>query len=126
MVYGFNPITPLDLAPLAVKDKVCLDGKDRAEQIKALHKQVKKQIEKKNVAYAQSMNKRRKQVHFKAYDLVWIYLWKERFPSKRKSKLMPWVERPFRVKEKVNDNAYKIKLPDDYSVSATFNVRDLS
>ncbi|PKI46756.1 hypothetical protein CRG98_032853, partial [Punica granatum] len=59
-------------------------------------------------------------------DLVWIHLRKERFPSKRKSKLMPRAEGPFLVKEKVNDNAYKIELPDDYNVSATFNVRDLT
>ncbi|PKI72282.1 hypothetical protein CRG98_007356 [Punica granatum] len=39
---------------------------------------------------------------------------------------MSRAEGPFRFKEKVNDNAYKIELPDDYSVSATFNVRDLS
>ncbi|PKI58986.1 hypothetical protein CRG98_020631 [Punica granatum] len=39
---------------------------------------------------------------------------------------MPRAEGPFLVKEKVNDNAYKIELPDDYNVSATFNVRDLS
>ncbi|PKI38029.1 hypothetical protein CRG98_041583 [Punica granatum] len=60
-------------------------------------------------------------------DLVWIHLRKERFPSKRKSKLMPPAEGLFLVKEKVNnDNAYKIELPDDYNVSATFNVGDLS
>ncbi|XP_073107194.1 uncharacterized protein [Elaeis guineensis] len=44
----------------------------------------------------------------------------------RKSKFMPRADGPFRVIEKVNDNAYKIELPDDYNVSATFNVRDLS
>ena len=28
--------------------------------------------------------------------------------------------------EKINDNAYKIDLPSEYNVSATFNVSDLS
>ena len=36
------------------------------------------------------------------------------------------VDGPFRVVEKMNDNAYKIELPGDYNVSATFNVRDHS
>jgi len=33
---------------------------------------------------------------------------------------------PFRIIEKVNDNAYKVDLPSDYNVSATFNVKDLT
>ncbi|PKI72283.1 hypothetical protein CRG98_007357 [Punica granatum] len=64
VVYGFNPITPLDLAPLPANSRVCLDGKKQAEQIKVLHEQVKKQVEKKNAAYAERANKGRKQVHF--------------------------------------------------------------
>ena len=39
---------------------------------------------------------------------------------------MPWAEGPFEVIEKINDNAYKVDLPGDYEVSATFNVADLS
>ncbi|XP_057993760.1 uncharacterized protein LOC131174440 [Hevea brasiliensis] len=50
---------------------------------------------------------------------------KERFPSQKKSKLKPRVDGPFRVVERINDNAYKIDLPSGYNVSATFNVRDL-
>ncbi|PKI52171.1 hypothetical protein CRG98_027441 [Punica granatum] len=82
VVYGFNPITPLDLAPLPTSSRFCFDGKKRAEQIKALHEQVKKQIKKKNAAYAQGANKGRKPVHFNPGDLVWIHLRKERFPMK--------------------------------------------
>ncbi|XP_071737836.1 uncharacterized protein [Rutidosis leptorrhynchoides] len=50
---------------------------------------------------------------------------KERFPAKRKNKLMPRVEGPFKVLEKVGDNAYKVELPGDIAVSSTFNVSDL-
>jgi len=71
-------------------------------------------------------NKGRKMVRFKPGDLVWIHISKGRFPSKRKSKLMPRVDGPFRIIEKVNDNAYKVDLSGDYNVSATFNVKALT
>ena len=33
---------------------------------------------------------------------------------------------PFQVLKLINDNAYKLDLPGEYNVSATFNVTDLS
>ena len=45
-----------------------------------------------------------------------VHLPKDRFPSKRKGKLMSRVEGPFNVLERVNDNAYKIDLVGDYQV----------
>ena len=39
---------------------------------------------------------------------------------------MPRADGPFEILERVNDNAYKVDLPGDYGVSATFNVADLS
>ncbi|XP_071923187.1 uncharacterized protein [Coffea arabica] len=75
IVYGFNPLTPLDLVPL---------------------------------------------------PWVWLHLRKERFPKQRQSKLSPRGDGPFRVLQRVNDNAYKLELPGEYNVSATFNVADLS
>ncbi|KAI4372863.1 hypothetical protein MLD38_011046 [Melastoma candidum] len=50
---------------------------------------------------------------------------KDRFPGKRKNKLMPRAEGPFKIIEPIYNNAYKIDLPGDYGVSATFNVQDL-
>ena len=44
VVYGFNPLTPLDLAPLPAHDRVSLDGKKSAEQVRALHEKVKLRI----------------------------------------------------------------------------------
>jgi hypothetical protein len=49
---------------------------------------------------------------------VWLHLHKDHFPNKG--------DGPFRVIEKINDNAYKIELPLEYkNVSPTFNVKDL-
>ena len=39
---------------------------------------------------------------------------------------MPRGDGPFRVLEKINNNAYKIELPGEYGVSYTFNVSNLS
>lgn len=56
-------------------------------------------------------------VFVKPESLVWINLWKERFPSARKSKLMPRMNGPFKINlEKVNDNAYMMGLRRDYRV----------
>jgi len=65
-------------------------------------------------------------VVFQPGDLVWIHLRKKRFPSKRKSKFMRRADRPFKVLERLNDNTYKVNLPRDYGVLATFDVADLS
>ena len=51
---------------------------------------------------------------------------KERFPTQRHSKLLPRGDGPFQVVARINDNAYKLDLPGEYNVSATFNVSDLS
>uniref|UniRef100_A0A2N9J0L0 Integrase catalytic domain-containing protein n=1 Tax=Fagus sylvatica TaxID=28930 RepID=A0A2N9J0L0_FAGSY len=59
-------------------------------------------------------------------DWVWVHMHKERFSVHRKTKLHPPGDGPFQILEKINDNAYKMDLPSEYKVSATFNVSDLS
>jgi ribosomal protein L21E len=96
------------------------------ELMKELHEQVQLHIEEKTTKYAKQANKGRKMVRFELGDLVWIHISKGRFPSKHKSKLMPRADGPFRIIEKVNDNAYKVDFLGDYNVSTTFNVKDLT
>ena len=46
--------------------------------------------------------------------------------AQRRSKLLPRGDGPFQVVARINDNAYKLDLPGEYNVSATFNVSYLS
>ncbi|GKD76902.1 RNA-directed DNA polymerase [Tanacetum coccineum] len=98
VVTGVNPITPLDLTLLLIL----------------------------NAKYKERVDRHRKKVVFKEGDLVWIRLGKESFPTGRFGKLQPRADGPYHVLKRINDNAYKIDLPGEYHVSATFNVADLS
>ncbi|KAJ9557019.1 hypothetical protein OSB04_011633 [Centaurea solstitialis] len=126
IVYGFNPLSPLDLVPIPIEERTSLDGKRKAELVKQLHEKVRLNIEKRTDQYMKQANKGRKRVIFEPGDWVWLHLRKERFPAKRRSKLQPRGDGPFQVLERINDNAYKLDLPGEYQVSSTFNVADLS
>ena len=70
IVYGFNPLTPLDLMPLLVDERSIMDGKNKAELVKSIHEKVRLQIEKKNDQYAFQANKGRRRVTFEPGDWV--------------------------------------------------------
>jgi hypothetical protein len=101
------------------------DAEAKLKSMIKLHEQVQERIKAVNEVYKQR-SKNKKPKLFNEGDLVWVHLRKERFPSKRKNKLMPRADGPFKVISKINDNAYKIELPGEYGVHATFNVGDLS
>ncbi|KAI6688767.1 hypothetical protein NL676_025595 [Syzygium grande] len=50
----------------------------------------------------------------------------KRFLKQQHSKLLPRGDGPFMVLERVNNNAYKLDLPGEYGISATFNVSNLT
>ncbi|KAL3575142.1 hypothetical protein D5086_023243 [Populus alba] len=89
IVYGFNPLTPMDLIPLPFEERVSLDGEKKAKMVRELHEGVRLQIEKKYRIYASKANKGCKMVVFQPGDWVWVHMRKERFPNQRKSKLQP-------------------------------------
>ncbi|WZZ53164.1 hypothetical protein YC2023_053271 [Brassica napus] len=126
VVYGFNPLSPLDLLPLPLSERVSIDGKRKTDTIKKLHEQVHANIAAKTKGYKRYANRKRKEVIFEEGDLVWVHLRKEQFPEERKSKLMPRVDGPFQILRKINDNAYQLDLQGKYDISSSFNVSDLS
>jgi hypothetical protein len=125
VVYGFNPRAHIDLLPLPTTKQVHSDAKERADFILKLHASTKANIEKMTGKYRIAGSQGRKQVKLEVGDLVWLHLRKDRFPKLRKSKLMPCVAGPYKILEKINDNAYKLELPSEFRVSPTFNIADL-
>jgi len=69
IVYGFNPLTPLDLLPMPnismFKHK---EAQAKVDYVKKLHEQVRRQIKKKNESYARQANKGRKKFVFQPGD----------------------------------------------------------
>ncbi|XP_031405676.1 uncharacterized protein LOC116214408, partial [Punica granatum] len=113
VVYGFNPLTPLDLSPLPLTEHVNLDGKKKVEFVKQIHEKTRLNIERKTEQYTKHANKGRHKLIFEPGDWVWLHMRKERFPAQRRSKLLPRGDGPFQVLERINDNAYKLDLPGD-------------
>ena len=74
VVYGQNPIRPLDLAPLPATHHFSGDAEERVTSIKKLDEQVRDKILKQNEKYSQSANKHRRYVEFKQGGLVWVHL----------------------------------------------------
>nr|XP_012575222.1 uncharacterized protein LOC105852929 [Cicer arietinum] len=138
IVYGFNPLTPLDLMSLSSSYiLIRKDGNTKDEYVRRLHDTVKTQIENKVDSYARQANKGRKKVVFEPSDWVWVHLRKERFPSQRKYKLLDLRKLcQIQIENKVdsyarqaNNGRKKIAFEPDllgeYDVSPTFNVVDL-
>ena len=115
----------IDLLPLPSLEKVNLDAKKRAEFVIKLQETTKENIERMTEKYRVAGSHGTKEVTFEPGDLVWPHLRKERFPDLRKSKLMPRADGPFKVLERINDNAYKLDLPTNFGISPTFNIADL-
>jgi len=126
VVYGCNPLTPLDMLPRPLKDGEHPPAARLAEHIQDLHRRTRDQLHRRAEMLARSKNRGRKEMIFQPGDLVWVHLRKERFPASRKSKLDVRADGPFEVLEAYGNNAYKVALPDTYGVHPTFNVADLS
>ena len=101
------------------------EGAIKAEFVKKMHEKVKFQIQQQTKKYVKCNNKGKREIVFEEGDLVWLHLRKDRFPTKRKSKLSPRGDGPFQVLKKINNNAYKLDYLR-YIVHDTFNVIDFT
>ncbi|WVZ75850.1 hypothetical protein U9M48_023874 [Paspalum notatum var. saurae] len=125
IVYGYIPRAPIDLFALDAADAPHIDAAAHIDHMITLHEQTQQNIAATNAKYQVAGSKGRKHVTFEPGDMVWLHLRKDRFPTLRRSKLMPRAAGPFKVLTKINDNAYILDLPAEFGVSTSFNVADL-
>ncbi|GJW91385.1 hypothetical protein Tco_0168938 [Tanacetum coccineum] len=78
-----------------------------------------------NSKYKQDADHKRRHVDFEEGDFVWAVLTKDRFPVGEYNKLSAKKIGPLEIVEKINSNAYRLKLPSHVRCSDVFNVKHL-
>ena len=78
-----------------------------------------------NEKYKKWADQKRRAVEFNEGDLVYAVLTKDRFPVGTYNKLAARKIGPVRILEKINDNAYRLELPEDVHTAEVFNVKHL-
>ncbi|KAE8672958.1 putative CCCH-type zinc finger family protein [Hibiscus syriacus] len=87
---------------------------------------VKQTIHESNTKYKTRVDNHRRQVLFDVGDFVWAVLTRDRFPVGEYNKLKDRKIGPYEVVQKINDNAYRLRLPSHLKTSDVFNVKHLS
>ncbi|GJU15283.1 putative reverse transcriptase domain-containing protein, partial [Tanacetum coccineum] len=126
VVYSSQPRGPLDLMTLPVSGSVPKKVQDFVEGLHEVHKAVRDNLVRANSKYKQDADQKRRQVDFEVGDFVWAILTKDRFPVGEYNKLSAKKIGPLEIVEKINSNAYRLKLPSHIRCSDVFNVKHLS
>ncbi|KAL1223493.1 hypothetical protein V5N11_003550 [Cardamine amara subsp. amara] len=83
---------------------------ESAELFRKLHEKVRANIERMNESTTKVANKGRRKLIYKPGDWLWLHFRPESFP--------------YKITERINNNAYCLELPGEYNVSTSFNVTD--
>ena len=125
VVYSVTPRSPLDLLP--VPDKTRIHGKvaDFVHSLQEVHQTVHANLEKAAEKYKELADRKRRHVEFDMGDYVWAVLTKDRFSVGEYNKLSARKIGPLEIVEKINPNAYRLKLPSHICTADVFNVKHL-
>ncbi|KAL1218313.1 hypothetical protein V5N11_022857 [Cardamine amara subsp. amara] len=125
VVCGYLPRCPADLA--LSPDRTRFHGRacDFVEDFAALHEQVHSNLETATRKYKSAVDIHRRDVQFEVGDLVWAVLTKDRFKPCTYNKLKSRKIGPLEIVEKINNNAYRLKLPPHMNTADVFNVKHL-
>ena len=78
-----------------------------------------------NSKYKQKADLKRRHLEFDVGDFIWTVLTKDRFPAGEYNKLSAKKIGPVEVLEKINPNAYRLKLVSHVRTVDVFNVKHL-
>lgn len=115
--YWFNPQVPLDLAPVPDLKRPSGKAHNLILGLQAVHKMTEQHLEESSAKYKQAADKKRRAVEFEVGDFVWAVLMKDRFPVGEYNKFAARKIGLLEILEKINPNAYKLKLPSHIRTS---------
>jgi methylmalonyl-CoA mutase N-terminal domain/subunit len=92
-----------------LKAHVSCKAGEMVEHMKHIHETVQKHIEDSNQKYKERVDKGRRRIVFKVGDNVWVVLTQD--PTSEYNKLNARKIGPCELLERLNDNAYRLKLP---------------
>ncbi|KAJ9558407.1 hypothetical protein OSB04_013021 [Centaurea solstitialis] len=125
VVYSAQPRGPLDLMSLPIAGSVPKKVEDFVAGLHEVHNVVHDNLVRANAKYKQFADQTRRQVDFEVGDFVWAVLTKDRFSVGEYNKLSAKKIGPVEIVEKINPNAYRLKLPSHIRCADVFNVKHL-
>ena len=125
IVYGFLPRCPLDLANLPSHTKVNHKAEDFVTQLQDIHNLTRQSLLESIAKFKHDADRKRRLVNYEVGDFVWAVLTKDRFPIGEYNKLSARKIGPVDIIEKINSNAYRLKLPSHLRTADVFNVKHL-
>ncbi|GKC62572.1 putative nucleotidyltransferase, ribonuclease H, partial [Tanacetum coccineum] len=121
VVYSAQPRGPLDLMTPRVSSFVPKKVQDFVTGLHDVHKVVHENLVRANSKYKQDADHKRRHVDFEESDFVWVVLTKDHFPVGEYNKLFAKKIGPLKIMEKINSNAFRLKLPSHIRCSNVFN-----
>ncbi|KAH9670836.1 Endonuclease [Citrus sinensis] len=123
--YGYNPRAPIDLAPVPNLVRKSRKAEDFIEQLQKIHETTQESLKQTTKGYKIMADKKRRALEFQVGDFVWVILTKDRFSVGEYNKLSARKIGPLEIIEKINPNAYRLKLPSHIRIADVFNVKHL-
>lgn len=126
VVYGIIPRGPVALSNLPDRTRLHGEASTFVAAIKDIHDKAIVNLETSATKYKASADSHRRRLVFEVGDNVWAYFTRDRMPAREYNKLKAKKIGPLKVLERINDNAYRLELPQGINTSDVFNVKYLS
>ncbi|KAL6558852.1 hypothetical protein OROMI_019202 [Orobanche minor] len=125
VVFATVPRGPADLLSQPLPVRADARAADMLEVLRITHKATFDRLVAANEQYKLDADRTRRAVEFEPGDYVWAVLTRDRYPAHEYNKLAARKIGPLEVLEKINSNAYRLKLPSHLRTSDVFNVKHL-
>ena len=125
--YGFHPRTHFSLPSddnISLDDTVTLRAKDILRMHTIVLQQIRENMARAQDAMERQVNQHRRELILKPGDSVAVKR-KHMFSSDSQTKWVQPYLGPFSVKRRINDNAYELDLPEDFTGHPIINVEHL-